>query len=402
MKILQIHNRYRQRGGEDVAVEQERALLASRHEVIAWEKENEVELESLWARIRLLVSTHDSQRSRREMAQRLSDRPVDLVHVHNTFPLFTPGVLEVAREKGIPAVMSLHNYRLIHPNGLLFHEGKIDERSVNGSAWRTVPDGVYRDSILQTAVVAHLIEHHRKKKTWQRVPDLFIVLTEFAKQKLAEGGIPEQKMVVKPNFTEDPFNGPLSGHPKPGDRGVKPPVFLYVGRMSREKGVEDVIETWLRHRPQAVLRLIGEGPQKSDLQERSKNNPEIEWAGRLPHEEVLREMARSRALLFSSRCYEGFPMTLVEAFASGCPVIATDIGSQGEIVNEGETGLKVPVSDPDAIAERAGQLIRNPELARRMGETARRIYERNYTPGENLRQLEAIYEEAVRRSRSSI
>ncbi|MGM0506591.1 MAG: glycosyltransferase family 4 protein, partial [Bacteroidota bacterium] len=283
----------------------------------------------------------------------------------------------------------------------------IDERSVKGSAWRTVPDGVYRESMLQTAVVAHLIEYHRKRGTWDRVPDLLIVLTEFAKAKLVEGGIPEEKMVVKPNFTEDPFKTVLEGTPNSdlrdhsafGDPSRKP-VFLYVGRISPEKGVEDLIEAWKRRNPEATLRLVGDGPLRASLQKSSVHCPDIEWRGAVVHEEVLREMACARALLFPSRWYEGFPMTLVESFACGCPIIATDIGSQGSIVREGETGLKVPAGDPDAIVEKVQRLIENPELAHRMGEKARHTYESNYSPIRNLERLEVIYEEAVERSRS--
>src|SRR5690625_5073635 len=193
MKILQIHNLYRQAGGEDVVAEQEAKLLMENgHQVDRWIRDNKKELKSPLARLRLPFTTHFSSRSLQMARQRLRKGRHDLMHVHNFFPLFTPSIVRAARQMGVPSVMTLHNYRLMHPNGQLYTDGEIDERSVGGSAGRCVPDGVYRGSILQTAVVARMIEYHRKQGTWDHVPSLFITLTRFEREKLAEGGLPAE------------------------------------------------------------------------------------------------------------------------------------------------------------------------------------------------------------------
>lgn len=438
MKILQVHNLYRLPGGEDVVAEQEASLLGEHHTVEQWMRDNTTELRPLYRRLLLPLTTHYSRASRKRMEKRLRRGGYDLMHVHNFFPLFTPSIFEAARDCGVPSVLTLHNYRLIHPNGLLFHDGEIDERSVKGSAWSCVRDGVYRDSLLQTAVVARMIEYHRRRGTWHRVPTLFIALTDFARRKLAEGGLPEERIRVKPNFSADPGDEiflrrmqRLRASSMPGARHAteavrsdpadavvaaqKPPTgtggtggpgripevgdtaenyFLFAGRVSREKGVRDLVETWLRHRPDATLRIAGDGPESRELQTMSKGHPGIRWLGRIDRENLLRQMEGATALLFPSRWYEGFPMTLVEAFSVGCPAIATDIGSQGEIVEEERSGLRVPVGDTLALAG-AVQRLSDPALVQRLSEGARRQYLERYTPERNYSRLMEIYREAI-------
>ncbi|MEX2600425.1 MAG: glycosyltransferase family 4 protein [Balneolaceae bacterium] len=434
MKILQVHNAYRERGGEWEVFHSERELLADGgHEVTPFLKDNREALSGLLPRIRQPFRTHYSVRSREEVRKELRRCQAGLMHVHNFFPLLTPSIFDAALEERVPSVMTLHNYRLIHPNGQLMHDGKIDERSVRGSAWTCVPDGVYRNSILQTAVVAYMIEYHRKKGTWNRVPTRFIALTEFAKRKFVEGGLPEERIRVKPNFIHDPFEkgGVLDGQPVspeeritkageygesqvpdpggPHDRGGEEtgrrqgrsaqgggsPYFLYAGRISREKGVEDLIRCWNRYQIDAELRILGDGPERKKLEEMSDPNMSIRWLGRQAREEVLRQMHGATALLFPSRWYEGFPLTLVEALSVGCPAIVTRIGSQAEIIRHGEAGFQVQPGNIDEIRTAARSLLEQPALRRALSETAREEYLAKYTPEINLRQLERIYEEAV-------
>ena len=448
MKILQLHNRYLQRGGEDVVADQEAELLADRgHQVVQWIRDNRDELagpKGLARRLMLPFTTHYSRKSKREAERLLRGEkqsngnsiqnlkvfgsngfdsgagPYDLMHLHNFFPLFTPSVFDAALQAGVPSVMTLHNYRLIHPGATLFHDGEIDKRSVNGSAWRCVTDGVYRGSMLQTAVVARMIEYHRRKGTWNRVPTRFIALTEFAKHKLVEGGLPEEKIVVKPNYVEDPgrewaerrmdkLKGESSklkgGSPQSkaessklkGESGPESqkPYFLFVGRVSREKGVEDLVETWLRGGLQMELRVAGDGPERKRLKQKAEKNPQIRWLGRLGREQVLEEMAGAAALLFPSRWYEGFPMTLLEAFSVGCPAVVTDIGSQAEIVRDGETGLQVAVGEYGEMEEVVQRLAGDPELNLKLSRRARKEYEERFTPERNYERLMEIYEEIL-------
>lgn len=398
MKILQVHNAYRERGGEWGVFHSERELLAgSGHDIVPFLKDNREALSGVLSRLRQPFRTHYSVRSREEIRKELKQHQSELMHVHNFFPLLTPSIFDAASEEGIPSVMTLHNYRLIHPNGLLMHDGEIDERSVRGSAWECVMDGVYRDSVLQTAVVAHMIEHHRKRGTWRRVPTLLIALTEFAKMKFVEGGLPEERIRVKPNFIHDPFGkgGVLQGLPERSEEQDEPPYFLFAGRISREKGVKDLIRCWNRFQIEPELRILGEGPDRKKLEVMSAHNQSIRWLGQKPREEVLRQMYGARALLFPSRWYEGFPLTLVEALSVGCPAIVTRIGSQAEIIRHGETGFHVQPGNLDEIRTAVRALAEQSALRQAISQSAREEYLEKYTPEINLRQLERIYEEAV-------
>jgi len=190
MKILQVHNRYKLPGGEWTVVNQEQELLNEEHKADLFSVENSREITSLSDRLKLLVRTHYNKKSKQRVRDHLAGKNYDVMHVHNFFPILSPSIFDAARELGVPSVMSLHNFRLIHPNGLLFYNGKPDHRSVRGSAYRCVFDGVYRNSMLQTAVVAHMIEHHRKQQTWARIPSAFIALSEFSRDLFVEGGLP--------------------------------------------------------------------------------------------------------------------------------------------------------------------------------------------------------------------
>ncbi|MEX0769236.1 MAG: WecB/TagA/CpsF family glycosyltransferase [Balneolaceae bacterium] len=392
MKILQVHNLYREAGGEDVVARLEAELLSGEHEVDRWLLDNTEELQSLIARVKLLFTTHYSGRTRRKAADRLRSGNYGLMHVHNFFPLFTPSVFDAARELGIPSVLTLHNYRLIHPNGMLFHDGEIDERSVKGSAWSCVRDGVYRDSVFQTAVVAHMIEYHRRRGTWERVPDLFIALSNFAKKKLSEGGIPAERIVVKPNFVKDP--GEAYFHENPMSRSNDSPRFLYVGRISSEKGIEDLVDTWMDRDIGYELRIAGVGPEKDRLQKRTSDNNRIQWLGYLKRKEILKEMSAATALIFPSRWYEGYPMTLIEALSTGCPVLTTNIGSQAEIIEHEKTGLHVLPGDPESMTEAVHRLSKQPDFTGHLSANARQAYLDRNTPEANYRQLVEIYQQA--------
>lgn len=390
MKILQVHNKYKQLGGEWAVLNQENKLLSVHHNVDQYIVDNAHELRSIISQLRLIGSTHYNKNSKSAVYSRIKSGGYEIMHVHNFFPLLTPSIFEASSRAGIPSVMTLHNFRLIHPNGLLYHKGKIDERSVNGSAWRCVMDGVYRDSILQTAVVAHMIEYHRKKKTWARYPSAFIALSEFSKQKFVEGGLPEERIFVKPNFIEDPLNrfDGLAVNQK------KKNYYVYVGRISREKGVEKLIDYWLEKKPEPKLVIAGDGPLKTKLQKITAHREDIEWKGHLATEQVLSLLSFARAMLFPTEWYENFPITILEAMAVGCPVIATKIGNPGIIIKHGETGFHFEPGNLNDLHQQLDRLNNN-GVMEKLSLNSRETYLEKYTPEKNYKILMDIYEQAA-------
>lgn len=391
MKILQVHNRYKQPGGEWTVVNQEQKLLREEHSVDSFFVENSLEITGLLARLRLLFRTHYNSESKKRILEKLEGSSYDVMHVHNFFPVLSPSIFESAREMNVPSVMSLHNFRLIHPNGLMFHNGEPDHRSLNGSAYRCVPDGVYRNSALQTAVVAHMIEYHRKKKTWGKMPSAFIALSAFSRDLFIEGGLPEERIFIKPNFIEDPVK-------KQSGLSLqlqKKNEFFYVGRISEEKGVDQLIECWLRFKPEARLVIAGEGPMKQKLEAKTKETANIKWLGQVSRDHILERLATAKALLFPTKCYEGQPLILLEAMSMGCPVITAKIGNPENMISDGETGFHYNPGDVDDLYKKCTIVGENPGLWLEMGKRARFVYLEKYTPQKNLALLTGIYKKAA-------
>lgn len=390
MNILQVHNRYRIQGGEWTVVQQEQQLLSRRHNVYQFLVDNQTELSGFAGKLKLLFQTRYNRMAREQVKQVLKEQEIELMHVHNFFPVLSPSVFDAAAELGIPSVMTLHNYRLVDPGGLLYHNGKPDERSLRSTAWRSVPSGTYRNSMLQTAVVARMIEYHKKQKTWHRVPDLFIALTEFSKQKFVEGGIPEERIRVKPNFVADPFKN----REEAPSVQEESPFFLYAGRISEEKGVEDLVRCWTDHTPPARLCIAGDGPLKTSLEKKTRGNGKVHWLGQISQPELYERMKQAEALIFPSRWYEGMPMTILEAKALGCPVISSNTGNQADLVHDGKDGLHFQTGSASDLSEIVRHLLGHPTLKAEMVRHSRNDYVTRFTPEQNITRLEEIYEEA--------
>lgn len=389
MKILQVHNYYQYAGGEDAVVQNEKLLLEKYgHKVDQYTKYNN-EIKGLKRKISLLTSTYYSNSSKRAFADKLIGAKPDIVHVHNLFPLITPSIFDACQEAGIPVVMTLHNYRILYPNAYLFHKGEIDERTIDASAYLTVPDAVYRDSVLQTAVVAHMIEYHRKRNTWNKKVSRLITFTEFTKNIFARSGVSSSKLVIKPNFVEDKISSVSQTSP------FEKPYFVYVGRISEEKGIEMLVQTWVDYQLSYPLFILGTGHLVEDLQQISSINKNIHWLGFQPQEVVLRYIRHAQALLFPSICYEGFPMTIVESFCLGTPVISSDIGNQASIISPNHNGIHFKAKSCSDFADKINYLMQTPEMLEEMGENARATYLKYYTPEVNHQKLLEIYESVI-------
>lgn len=304
----------------------------------------------------------------------------NLVHVHNFFPLISPAVFFACRAEGVPVVMTLHNYRILCPTALLMHDGVVTERSLAEGPWWAVPKRVYRDSLVGSLMLALMISIHKSLGTWRTKVDRLIVLTEFAGSKFAQAGLPIEKLAHKPNFAdvnESPYGGDRSG-------------FLYVGRLSPEKGVQVLAEASAQLN--APVRVAGSGPLSDEL----KSYPHLVHLGRLANDQAMRAIERSMALVLPSVWYEGFPMVVVEAYAAGTPIIASRIGSLQELVEDGVTGLLVEPGSTEDLQEKMAWAQAHPEQMAAMGQAARKRYESLYTKEVNYRQLMTIYEGVIK------
>lgn len=375
-----VHNAYQQRGGEDAVVDAEIKLLRSYgHKVVEYRRSNE-ELNKM-SRSSAALQTFWSRGAAHKAAELITLENIDVVHCHNTFPLISPAVYWAAARARVPVVQTLHNFRLICPQALMLRNDAPCEDCVGHVPWRGVMHGCYRDSRLQTGVLAGMITAHRVLGTWRDKVARYIALNEFCRQKFIQGGLPANRIVVKPNFV-DAGPAPVS---------IKRLGALYVGRLSQEKGISVLATAMRRLQGRVGLTVVGVGPQ-ADLLD---NLPGVRLLGALPGNEVMELMRHTQMLVLPSICYENFPRTLVEAFGCGLPVVASRLGGMAHLIDHDRNGLLFDAGSANALAAAMDSLASDPQRCAEMGLAARQTYEESLTPEINYKMLMQIYEDAL-------
>ncbi|MBE9109967.1 glycosyltransferase [Nodosilinea sp. LEGE 07298] len=384
MRILSIHNVYQIRGGEEESRDSEERLLRENGHIVDSYEETNHDIEQ-YSSLQVALKSIWSQKSYHIVKEKLKRHPYDVVHVQNFFPLISPSVYYAAQSMGVPVVQTLRNYRLICPNSLFFRDGQVCEDCLGKPIpYPGVVHGCYRTSRAVTGVTAAMLTSHRLARTWQKQVDVFIALTDFAKQKMIEGGLPAQKIVVKPNFV-NPDPGPGSGAGN---------FALYVGRLSVEKGLDTLIEAWRQLEQPIQLKIIGDGPLAPMVEQAAQELTGVEWLGKKPIAEVHRLMGEASFLVFPSKWYETFGRVAVEAFAKGTPVIAANIGAIAELVENGVTGLHFEPGNAYSLAQSVKWMLNHPEHHAEMRHQARKTYLERYTSYQNYDQIMAIYKQA--------
>jgi glycosyltransferase involved in cell wall biosynthesis len=425
MTILVVHNRYRVRGGEDGVFETEcRLLEEAGHKVVRYEKDNR-DIPDRGGRLGLALRTIWNPRTYCEIRAIIRAERPDVVHCHNTFPLISPSIYWAAARAGVPVVQTLHNYRLACLNGYLFRDGHVCEDCLGRAPWRGVCRRCYRDSRAQSAVAAATLLVHRLLGTYRRKVARYIALTGFARDKFIAMCLPAGKISVKPNaFAVD--GGKRAGLPatvassdpqsdNPETRNPETPApplrVVYLGRLSPEKGVDVLLRAWAlicreadgrasceaaAPPPRPSLEVIGSGPEEGPLRSLADSlgiSSSVSFLGALPRDEALAVLSSASLLVLPSLCYETFGLTILEAASQGVPAVATNIGGQSALVQDGVTGRLVPPSDPAALAASLHDLFADPAALRRMGDAARAAFEASdCRPDRNLARLLEIYE----------
>jgi glycosyltransferase involved in cell wall biosynthesis len=388
MRILMVHNYYQQWGGEDESTEQELQLLQRHgHEVRLYFRHNdEIKTFSSLRKGLLFFEPTWSLRSYRETKHIVREFKPEIAHFQNFFPLVSPSAYYACAESGVPVVHTLRDYRLLCPIGWFVRNGEVCEACLAHSLWRGVLYGCYHGSRIQTASIALMLVAHRLLKTWLRKVDVYIALTEFSRRKFIEGGLPKSKIFVRPNFLDkDPgLGGPIREY------------ALFVGRLSPEKGLVTLLEAW-RDLPDVPLKIIGDGPLRSWIEEYIVQNElgQIELVGFVPLQRVLQYLQKALFLVMPSVWYETFGRTIIEAYATGTPVIASRLGAMVDLVEEGETGFLFNPGEPGDLAARVQYALEHPEKMARWGREARYVFEHKYSSDSAYKTLMEIYDKVT-------
>jgi glycosyltransferase involved in cell wall biosynthesis len=371
--VLTVHNYYREPGGEDQLFVTESALIEQHgHRVIRYEDHND----RIQSGLLTGITATWNQRSYNRIHALVESHNPDVAHFHNTFPLISPAAYYAVRRLGVPVVQLLSNYRLLCPGGLFLRNNETCEKCVHQRSFRpALAHGCYRGSHAATAAVVGMVNSHWTLGTWTRQVDVYITLSEFARNKFIAGGLSGDRIVVKRNF--------VAPDPGIGDGAGK--YVLFAGRLSEEKGIRTLAAAWHRL-PRIPLVVAGEGPLAG-----------ISWPagvtclGHVSRQEIFARMKDASALIFPSICYENAPLTILEAFSCGLPVIASDLGSIPELVTHGRTGLLFRAGDAEDLARQVEFAFKDPARLREMRDAARREYLTKYTAERNYDALLQIY-----------
>lgn len=387
MKILIAHNYYASTApsGEDVVFRDELALLsAGGIEPVCYEKHSDIR--GMTDKIRAGIAINGSRRTYRDLRALLTAEQVDVAHFHNIYPFISPSAYRACRDEGVAVVQTLHNFRMFCANGMLLDKHGVCESCLHDKQFaRAVLKGCYRNSRVASLPVA--VMQYRQQRRWAENIDLFIALTEFARDKYIEAGLPAAQIVVKPNFVfqqTTPARATQNG-------------AIFIGRLKYEKGVDILLDAW-RQLPDVPLHIYGDGPEAAKIvaaQQIGDHLPSVRLHGHKSQIECQQALAQLEFLVMTSRWYEGFPRVIVEAYACGRPVVVPRLGGMAAVVEEGVTGLLYRPGDANDLVEKVHWLKAHPHELTRMGENALRIYHARYSPEVNRERLLEIYAQAV-------
>jgi len=316
----------------------------------------------------------------------LDEAKPDVIHAHNIYHQLSPSILAVAKKRGVPVVMTLHDYHLVSPNYGMFDRGRVEEPDPKHPYWDTYRRKLIGGSVSRSALSAFEGWLHHVMGAYDHVAK-FIVPSEFARKKMIAYGVEEKRLEVVPHLID------LAGRTPRYESEAR---VVFVGRLSEEKGA-DVLLRAMKDVRGLTCAVIGDGPEKAKLvalaEELKLEN--VETLSALYGEDLDREIARAKAVVIPSKSYETFGLTALEAYAWGKPVIAARIGALPEVVHEAKTGWLFEPGDHKDLAEKLNWLSGEYARAAAMGREGRRLAETEYAPGLHLGRIHRIYKEAI-------
>jgi len=395
MKVLLCHNTYQETGGEDFAVHALKTLLVDRgHSVFFFNRHSdEIKSYSHWQKLKFFPQTLNSKAVYEDLRSLIKAKQPDVAHVHNVFPLLTPSLYNALADAKIPIVQTIHNYRLMCINSFFLRDGHVCELCKHGNFLPGIVHRCYKDNHLLSALYAATIGYHRQHGTFKRINHV-IALTDFAAHKLVESGvfIPDRISVLG-NFLFTPL-------PEIGQADQANPYFIFLGRLSQEKGLFTLLEA-ARQMTGAGLKIVGTGAMTSMIQDyiRQYNLRHVEMLGYITGAQKYELLRNALGCVIPSVWYENFPITALESAAVGTPVIASNLGSLGALVADQGFGLVFSPQNSNELGQHLNALAANPTKAMELGRQAAQLVRQRYTDESHYQNLLNIYNKVINENR---
>lgn len=390
MKILAIHNFHRKgsASGDDQVFKSETALLESHgNQVIRYSVSNdEFDKKNVIGKVISTFSMLWSFKNYKAVQKIIQDEQPDIVHIHTFFPLLSPSILYAVKRSGAKVVATLHDTRFVCPCATSLRGTELCNECGDGHYFRMCKYGCFKNSRLQSFLVAGIFKYHRIRKSFYRQIDKYICLNENQISLLKNIGFDEKKMVKKYNFVPDAEANlkavKIEGLPKR--------YVVFYGRIGEEKGIRVLMQIWEKL-PDIPLVVMGGGPLEKEFGEWADKQKNVYFLGYTQHDKCLSIVKGGEFVVFPSIWYEGCSMVEIETESLGKGLVATDLGFSVEAIENGVNGYKVKLGDVAGFVEKIQELWDRPEECRRLGEMARVDYEKKYMPEDNYRQLMEIY-----------
>lgn len=383
MKVLFVHNRYLQHGGEDTVVDAEIALLQEMgvevDTFIIQNSRNKIRqvldvvfsffnVVSFWRMYRIIRTSNP-----------------DVVHVHNWHYRISPSVFWAARLASKPVYFTVHNYRLLCPSGTLVVRGNLFLESIERKfAWPAVFQKVYHESYLVTFFVAFCIYFNSLIRTWD-IPTKIVFVNDFMADYMVNSKLrlERSKVYVKPHF--------VTSVDKQNDILAERRGFVFLGRLSEEKGIDILLEVFSKIA--YPITIIGDGPLKSLVVKYASQSKNIRYLGFMQREGIIRELGAAEAMIFPSLCFEGMPVSILESFSCGTPILASYIGSLRSMIQEGKTGMFFSPDDASSMEKTIKEWIGFDETTKvEMRKETLQIFAREYTRERNFDHFRKLYQ----------
>lgn len=408
MKILLANKFYYPRGGpETVMLQQEQHLKEIGHQVIPFAMQDERNLSSEYGdyfvsnvdyhqmngspikNAKIALKMIYSSEAKQKLEQLLQLTRPQIAHLHNIYHQISPSILGVLKRRRIPVVMTLHDFKLVCPNYSFYRDGHNCEECQGRKFYKVVQHRCIQNSRLKSFVCAVEGYWHNWTQTYSDKVDKFIALSRFSLNKFIQYGLPEDKLVLLPNGLELKEYEPSY---QPGG------YVLFAGRLNQKYGVFTLLDA-ARSLPEISFHLAGNGEDEEKVKHfvEEKKLGNVKLLGFLSPEELKQEISRSRFVVFPTIIYHNCPMVILEAFALGKPVVASDLGSIPELVEKNVTGLLCETGSVSGLAEHIQNLYRQPQLVRELGKNAREKVENNFSAENYYPRLLQLYEELLQR-----